>query len=76
MAIKGNEGAVGLAVYLGSESSCSLFIVHNAGTAKRLEVNVLRRCAKKRGRLPANKVTTPQELIAKMLSVRRHKAAK
>jgi len=51
VAMEGNEGAVGLAVYLGGVSSCNLSIVRDAGTAMRLEVNVLTRCANQRGRL-------------------------
>jgi CRP-like cAMP-binding protein len=51
VAMEGNEGAVGLAVYLGGVNSCNLSIVRDAGTAMRVEVNVLRRCGNQRGRL-------------------------
>jgi len=51
VAMEGNEGAVGLAVYLGGVSSCNLSVVRDAGTAMRLDVNVLKRCADQRGRL-------------------------
>lgn len=49
--MEGNEGAVGLAVYLGGVTSCNLSIVRDAGTAMRLEVKALTRCADQRGRL-------------------------
>ena len=51
VAMEGNEGAVGLAVYLGGVKSCNLSIVRDAGTAMRLDVKVLTRCADQRGRL-------------------------
>ena len=51
VAMEGNEGAVGLAGYLGGVHSCNLCIVRDAGTAMRLDVNVLRTCANQRGRL-------------------------
>ncbi len=51
VAMEGNEAAVGLAVYLGGVSSCNLSIVRDAGTAMRLEVNVLISCANRRGGL-------------------------
>jgi CRP-like cAMP-binding protein len=51
VAMEGNEGAVGLAVYLGGVSSCNLSIVRDAGTAMRLEVNALLKCVNQRGRL-------------------------
>jgi CRP-like cAMP-binding protein len=51
VAMEGNEGAVGLAGYLGRVRSCNLSIVRDAGTAMRLDVNTLRRRAKERGRL-------------------------
>jgi CRP-like cAMP-binding protein len=49
VAMEGNEGAVGLAVYLGGLSSLNLCVVRDAGTAMRLGVNGLRRCASQRG---------------------------
>lgn len=49
--MEGNEGAVGLAIYLGGVSSCNLSIVRDAGTAMRLEVNALTKCANQGGRL-------------------------
>jgi CRP-like cAMP-binding protein len=52
VAMEGNEGAVGLAVYLGGVSSCSHAMVRDAGTAIRLEVSMLKRCANRRERLP------------------------
>ena len=51
VAMEGNEGAVGLAGYLGRARSCSLSIVRDAGTAMRLDVNVLRKRPKQRDRL-------------------------
>jgi len=51
VAMEGNEGAVGLAVYLGGVRSHNLSIVRDAGTAMRLEVKALRRCADQRGGL-------------------------
>ncbi len=51
VAMEGNEGAVGLAPYLGGVNSCNLSIVRDAGSATRLEVNVLTRYANQRGRL-------------------------
>jgi CRP-like cAMP-binding protein len=51
VAMEGNEGAVGLAIYLGGVSSCNLSIVRYAGTAMRLDVTALKRCANQRGRL-------------------------
>lgn len=49
--MEGNEGAVGLAVYLGGVRSHNLSIVRDAGTAMRLDVNVLKRCVDQRGHL-------------------------
>ena len=49
--MEGNEGAVGLAIYLGGVSSCNLSIVRHAGTAMRVEVGALTRCADQRGEL-------------------------
>lgn len=51
VAMEGNEGAVGLAVFLGGVTSCNLSVVRHAGTAMRLEVNGLLRCVDERGRL-------------------------
>jgi CRP-like cAMP-binding protein len=51
VAMEGNEGAVGLAVYLGGVRSCNLAKVRDAGTAMRLNVNALTQCATQRGRL-------------------------
>lgn len=51
VAMEGNEGAVGFAIYLGGVSSCNLSIVRDAGSAMRLEVNALTRCANQRSRL-------------------------
>jgi len=51
VAMEGNEGAVGLAVYLGGVKSCNLSIVRDAGTAMRLDVNALKRCANQSGHL-------------------------
>jgi len=45
VAMEGNEGAVGLAEYLGGVSMCNLSIVRNAGTAVRLEAKALAGCA-------------------------------
>ncbi|MDH3377263.1 MAG: Crp/Fnr family transcriptional regulator, partial [Gammaproteobacteria bacterium] len=51
VAMEGNEGAVGLAVYLGGLRSSNLSIVRDAGTAMRLDVNVLTMRANRRGGL-------------------------
>lgn len=51
VAMEGNEGAVGLAVYLGGVSSCNLSVVRDARTAMRVDVNMLTRVANQRGRL-------------------------
>ena len=51
VAMEGNEGAVGLAVYLGGLRSSNLSIVRDAGTAMRLDVNVLTMRANRRGSL-------------------------
>jgi len=51
VAMEGNEGAVGLAIYLGGVSSCNLSIVRDGGTAMRLKVNALVKCAGQRGDL-------------------------
>lgn len=51
VAMEGNEGAVGFAVYLGGVRSHNLSIVRDAGTAMRLEVKSLARCADQGGRL-------------------------
>jgi CRP-like cAMP-binding protein len=42
VAMEGNEGAVGFAIYMGGVTSCNLSIVREAGTAQRLEVNSLK----------------------------------
>lgn len=51
VAMEGNEGAVGLAVFLGGAGSRDLSVVRAAGTAMRLEIKALTRCADQRGRL-------------------------
>ena len=51
VAMEGNEGAVGLAIYLGGVNSCNLSVVRNAGTAMRMDVNALTKCANQRGDL-------------------------
>ena len=51
VAMEGNEGAVGLAMFLGGVTSSNLSVVRDPGTAMRLEVNVLTKCAERRGRL-------------------------
>lgn len=51
VAMEGNEGAVGLAIYLGGVNSCNLSVVRHAGTAMRMDVNALTRCANQRGDL-------------------------
>ncbi|MGI9335536.1 MAG: Crp/Fnr family transcriptional regulator [Gammaproteobacteria bacterium] len=43
VAMEGNEGAVGIAVYLGGTKSCNLSVVRDAGTAMRLNVEYLRK---------------------------------
>ena len=45
VAMEGNEGVVGLVVYLGGEQSRNLSVVRDAGAAMRLDVNILARCA-------------------------------
>ena len=51
VAMEGNEGAVGFAVRLGGVRSCNLCIVRDAGTATRMEVAELAKCANHGGRL-------------------------
>jgi len=51
VAMEGNEGAVGLASFLGSVNSCNLSRVRHAGTATRLPMNALELCANQRGNL-------------------------
>jgi len=51
VAMEGNEGAVGLSVYLGDASSCTLSIVREAGTAMRVDAHVLTRFANQGERL-------------------------
>jgi CRP-like cAMP-binding protein len=51
VAMEGNEGVVGLAIYLGGVNSCNLSVVRNAGTAMRMDVNALTKCANQRGDL-------------------------
>jgi CRP-like cAMP-binding protein len=51
VAMEGNEAAVGIALYLGGGTSCNLSIVRNAGTAMRLNVNMLATYVNRRGRL-------------------------
>ena len=51
VAMEGNEGAVGLAIYLGGVNSCNLSVVRHAGTAMRMDVNALTKCANQRGDL-------------------------
>ena len=53
IAMEGNEGAVGLAAYLGGVRSDNLSIVRDSGTAMRLKVALLRRYVDRRGRLQA-----------------------
>ena len=51
VAMEGNEGAVGLAVYLGGVRSCNRCVVRDSGTAMRLKVELLRRYTDHRGGL-------------------------
>jgi len=51
VAMEGNEGAVGLAIYLGGVNSCNLSVVRHAGTAMRMEVKALPKYANQRGAL-------------------------
>jgi CRP-like cAMP-binding protein len=51
VAMEGNEGAVGLAIYLGGVNSCNLSVVRHAGTAMRMDMNALTKCANQRGDL-------------------------
>jgi CRP-like cAMP-binding protein len=51
VAMEGNEGAVGLAIYLGGVTSGNLSVVRNAGTAMRLNVDALTECANQCGEL-------------------------
>lgn len=51
VAMEGNEGAVGFAIHLGGVRSCNLSIVRDAGTATRIEVAALTKCANRGGRL-------------------------
>jgi CRP-like cAMP-binding protein len=51
VAMEGNEGAVGLAIYLGGVNACNLSVVRQAGTAMRMDVNALTKCANQRGDL-------------------------
>lgn len=45
VAMEGNEGVVGLAIYLGGERSCNLSKVRDSGAAMQLRVDFLTRCA-------------------------------
>ena len=45
VAMEGNEGVVGLAMYLGGSTACSLSSVRHAGTAMRLPASALTECA-------------------------------
>jgi len=51
LAMEGNEAAVGIATYLGGVSSFPLYVVRDAGTAMRCDVNALTRVTKQPGRL-------------------------
>lgn len=51
VAMEGNEGAVGFAIRLGGVRSHNISIVRDAGTATRIEVAALARCAKRGGLL-------------------------
>lgn len=52
VAMEGNEGAVGYAIYMGGVNSFNLSIVREAGTAQRLEVNSLEMNVRDRTHLP------------------------
>ena len=52
VAMEGNEGAVGVAAYLGGVSSPNLCVVRDAGHAMRLEARVLTEVVSERDRLP------------------------
>lgn len=49
VAMEGNEGVAGLAIYLGGLNSCNLSNVRHAGTAMRLPVRVLAESADRQG---------------------------
>jgi len=51
VAMEGNEGAVGFAIRLGGVRSRNMSVVRDAGTATRIEVAALVRCANHGGRL-------------------------
>lgn len=52
VAMEGNEGAVGFAMYMGGVSSCNLSIVRETGIAQRLEVDSLKRFTNQPNGLP------------------------
>jgi CRP-like cAMP-binding protein len=51
VAMEGNEGVVGFAIYLGGLKSCNLSTVRHAGTAMRLPVSALAKSANRHGDL-------------------------
>jgi len=66
IAITGNEGLVGVSLFMGGESTTSRAVAQNAGTSYRLEANVLRREFARGGPLQYLVLRYTQALMAQM----------
>jgi CRP-like cAMP-binding protein len=81
IAVVGNEGIVGVSMFMGGETTTSRAVVQSAGHAYQLKGQLLKDAFFRAGpmqrlllsldRLPSNQLTMTQELIANMLGVRR-----
>lgn len=66
IAITGNEGLVGVSLFMGGESTTSRAVAQNAGVSYRLEANVLRREFSRGGPLQYLVLRYTQALMAQM----------
>ena len=71
IAVIGNEGVVGIALFMGGESTPSRAVVQSAGHGYRPNAAVLKTEFERGDRLPSKQINMTQELIANMLGVRR-----
>ena len=67
IAITGNEGLVGISVFMGGESTSSRAVVQSAGACYRLEAKILKREFERGGSLQQLTLRFTQALIAQMV---------
>lgn len=71
IAMVGNEGLLGIALFMGGETAPSSAVVQSAGYGYRLPSRLCRWLLLSLDRLSSDSLTVTQEMIANMLGVRR-----